>query len=409
MPLLRCLFVSLSLVLTGCNPATTRPHSVAASVREPVTFLISIDGLHPDYLGRGASPHLDALAAAGVRAEMRPSFPAKTFPNHYTIVTGLRPNRHGIVDNVMEDPARPDVRFSLSNATQALDPFWWEGAEPLWVTAERQGVRTATLFWPGSEVSIRGTRPADWQRYDMNVSNPQRTRAVVDWLRRPQATRPRFITLYFDTVDTAGHDHGPQARETIEAVREVDARIGDLQAELRALRQPANFVIVSDHGMAATSTERVIRLDHLLDPTAFRLFTEGALLTVAPQAGREKEVEAALLTPRLHMQCWRKGSLPARFLFGTHQRIPSFVCLPEIGWLIMTTEPRSGNGGAHGYDNLDPAMRAVFIASGPDFRSGLKLPIFDNVDVYPMLARILRVKPQPSDGRAETLGPALRQ
>lgn len=408
MPLLRCLLVSLCLVLAGCNPAATRPHSVAASAREPVTLLISIDGLRPDYLGLGASPHLDALAAAGVRAEMRPSFPAKTFPNHYTIVTGLRPNRHGIVDNNMEDPARPDVRFSLGNAAQALDPFWWDGAEPLWVTAERQGVRTATMFWPGSEVAIRGTRPADWQRYDMNVSNPQRIRAVVDWLRRPRTTRPRFITLYFDSVDTAGHEHGPEARETIEAVREVDARIGELQAELRALRQPANLVIVSDHGMAATSRERVIRLDRLLDPAALRIMTEGALLTVEPQSGRAGEVEAALLAPRPHMQCWRKGSLPARFLFGTHPRIPGFVCVPEIGWLIVTGEPAS-DGGAHGYDNFDPAMRAVFIASGPAFRSGLKLPIFDNVDVYPMLARVLRVTPQPSDGKAETLEPAFRR
>ena len=191
MIMLRSLLACLFLALMGCTTADLPPPQTAAAMqREPVTILVSIDGFMPDYLGRGDSPHLDALAASGVTAEMRPSFPTKTFPNHYTIVTGLRPDHHGIVDNNMEDAARPDERFSMGNASQALDPFWWDGGEPIWVTAEKQGVRSATMFWPGSEVAIRGTRPSDWQRFDQNITNPQRVAAVVDWLRRPQATRP---------------------------------------------------------------------------------------------------------------------------------------------------------------------------------------------------------------------------
>ena len=411
MMMLRSLFASLFLALAGCTTATavTAPQTIAATQREPVTILVSIDGFRPEYLGRGDSPNLDALAATGVTAEMRPSFPTKTFPNHYTIVTGLRPDRHGIVDNNMEDAARPGERFSMGNASQALDPFWWDGGEPIWVTAEKQGVRTATMFWPGSEVAVRGTRPADWQRFDMNITNPQRVRAVVDWLRRPQASRPQFVTLYFDTVDTAGHRYGPQAPETRAAIREVDSRIGELGAGLDALGQPVNYVITSDHGMAATSAERVIRADRLLDPAAFRTISDGAFLSLDPLPGREEEVAAALLRPHPHMQCWRKGDLPERFAYGTHPRVPAIFCLAETGWLILASEPRySPDGGTHGYDNLDPAMKALFIASGPAFRSGVTLPIFDNVAVYPLLAEVLGVVPQPSDGQAETLAPALR-
>ncbi|WP_454599489.1 alkaline phosphatase family protein [Qipengyuania sp. SM2507] len=408
--MLRSVFASLFLVLMGCTTAVVPPPQAVVEVtREPVTILISIDGFMPDYLGRGDSPNLDALAAAGVAAEMRPSFPTKTFPNHYTIVTGLRPDRHGVVDNNMEDAARPDVRFSMGNATQALDPFWWDGGEPIWVTAEKQGVRTATMFWPGSEVAIRGTRPTDWQRFDQNITNPQRVASVVDWLRRPQAARPEFVTLYFDTVDTAGHRHGPQAPETMAAIREVDARIGDLQAELAALGQPVNFVIASDHGMAATSSERVIRADRLLDPEAFRTIGDGAFLSLEPQPGREAEVAAALLKPHDHMECWRKDDIPERFAYGTNPRVPGIFCLAETGWVILAGEPRySPDGGAHGYDHRDPAMKALFIASGPAFRAGVALPIFDNVAVYPLLAQVLGVTPQPSDGQAQTLAPALR-
>jgi predicted AlkP superfamily pyrophosphatase or phosphodiesterase len=402
--LLRALAATLLLALASCVVATPPIPVTRAESRQPVTILVSIDGFRPDYLGRGNTPNLDALAAAGLKAAMRPSFPTKTFPNHYTIVTGLRPDRHGIVDNNMEDPRRPGARFSLGNASQALDPFWWDAAEPIWVTAEKQGVRTATMFWPGSEVAIRGTRPSDWQRYDMNVSNVQRIAAVVDWLRRPAPTRPRFITLYFDTVDTAGHDFGPDAAETVAAVREVDTRIGELQAQLCELGQPANFVITSDHGMAPTSAERVIRLDQILNPAAFRTISDGAFASIEPQPGREKEVETALLTARPHMSCWRKERLPARFDYGRNPRVPRFFCLAETGWLLLSKEPSNApDPGAHGYDNLDPAMTAVFIASGPAFRAGATLPAFDNVHVYPLLARLLGVTPQPNDGSAATL------
>jgi predicted AlkP superfamily pyrophosphatase or phosphodiesterase len=409
MNLLKSLLLSLALALSACAVSPPRAAIPAAAARrEPVTILISIDGLRPDYLRRGVTPNLRALAAEGVQAEVRPSFPTKTFPNHYTIVTGLRPDRHGIVDNNMADPARPDVTFSLGNATQALDPFWWDGAEPLWVTAEKAGIRTATMFWPGSEVAIQGTRPSTWMRFDQNITGAQRVETVMDWMRRPAANRPHFITLYFDTVDTAGHEHGPDASETNASLAEVDARIGDLIAGLKALSQPANLVILSDHGMSATSPERAVPLQSLVDPAKVKILVDGPYVALQPVAGAEAEVWASLSKPRPHVTCWRKQDIPERFHYGSHPRVPPFFCLAESGWSITNPAREPRFGGAHGYDNRSPEMKTVFIASGPSIAKGALLPAFDNIHVYPLLARLIGVAPRPSDGDSAVLASALR-
>lgn len=409
MSLFRTLLAALAVTSLGaCATPRPAPVSVQQEARAPVTILISIDGFHPDYLERGVTPHMNALAARGVKAAMRPSFPSKTFPNHYAIVSGLRPDRNGIVGNTMEDPRRPSVKFSLGDSKQALDPFWWDEAEPIWVTAEKQGVRTATMFWPGSEVPIHETRPRDWHRYDMAISNVQRVDGVIDWLRRPASNRPHFLTLYFDTVDTAGHKFGPAASETNQAVAEVDQRIGDLVAGLATIGQSANIVIVSDHGMAATSSQRVIRIDAIVDPASIRLVADGTYAGIEPVAGKEVEVAAKLLKPHDHMECWRKDTIPARFHYGRNPRVPSILCLAGTGWMIFAKDPEwPADGGNHGYDNDAPEMRATFIASGPGIRTVPALPVFDNVDVYPFLAALSGVRPPATDGNAETLKPLL--
>jgi predicted AlkP superfamily pyrophosphatase or phosphodiesterase len=402
------LLLLFALALLGGCVASETNLTPGRGAEATVTILVSIDGLRPDYLDRGTTPNLNALAAAGVKAAMRPSFPTKTFPNHYTIVTGLRPDRHGIVDNSMVDAARPDVTFSLGNATQALDPFWWNGAEPLWATAEKAGIRTATMFWPGSEVAIGDRRPANWLRFDENISGAQRVETVIDWMRRPAANRPQFVTVYFDTVDTAGHDHGPDAPETDAAMAEVDARIGDLVAGLKALGRSANFVITSDHGMTATSAERVVPLQSMVDPAKVKVLVDGPYAALRPLPGAEAEVWASLSKPRPHVTCWRKEEIPERFQYGRHPRVPPFFCLAESGWTITNPAREPRFGGAHGYDNHAPEMNAVFIASGPSIAKGAALPLFDNVHVYPLLARLVGVAPRPSDGDPAVLAPVLR-
>lgn len=376
--------------------------ALPASAQEPerpVTILISIDGFRADYLDRGITPNLEALAERGATGPMRPSFPTKTFPNHYTLVTGLRPDHHGISGNSMIDPERPGEMFSLGNPAQALDPFWWDEAEPIWVTAEKAGVRTGTMFWPGSEVEIHGVRPQDWQRFDQNVTNVQRVDTVLDWMRRPADIRPALVTLYFDTVDTAGHRFAPESEEVNAAIAEVDERIGDLVAGLAALGRSANVVVTADHGMHATSEDRVIQLDELIDSASYVAVETGPYAAIEPVTGTDSRVADALLVPHEHMDCRRKEALPERLHYGSNPRVAAIICIAENGWTILSGPPRYPvTGGAHGYDNLDPNMLALFIASGPDIAPDTRLDTFDNVHVYPLLARLAGVEALPSDG-----------
>jgi predicted AlkP superfamily pyrophosphatase or phosphodiesterase len=382
----------------------------APEARAPVTILVSIDGFRADYLDRGVTPNLSALAAEGISSAMRPSYPSKTFPNHWTLVTGLRPDRTGIVANKLLDPSRPDDTFTMASD----DPFWWNAAEPIWVTAEKAGIRTATAFWPGSNVAwggerstewpnpvVGGTRPEDWLQFNQAIDNRQRVDVVVDWLRRPAATRPRFATLYFDEVDTAGHEYGPDDPRTTAAVGDVDKAIGQLRDEIAALGQPVNFVIVADHGMAAISQDRMIQLDTFSNANDYIVVEDGVYASINPKPGRTAAVEKALLGRHgPHLTCYRKGDVPERLHYGRNPRVPAILCLPDTGWTVVVHPPKYKiEGGAHGYDNDAPEMRALFIASGPAIRPVGKIPTFDKVDIAPLLRDLIGLPPgQGLDG-----------
>ncbi|HQA18251.1 MAG TPA: ectonucleotide pyrophosphatase/phosphodiesterase, partial [Novosphingobium sp.] len=317
----------LILLLALLTPAALVQARAAPPDR--VVILISLDGFRADYLDKGVTPNLAELAKGGVNAAMRPSFPSKTFPNHWTLVTGMVPDHHGIVANRMEDPARPGELFTMASD----DPFWWNTAEPIWAMAERAGIRTATMFWPGSDVGWGGTRsrpaamtsggerPSDWQEYNQAITNRQRIDAVLDWMRRPAAIRPRLVTLYFDTIDTAGHEFGPDDPRIEPALTEADARIGELVQGLRDMAIPADLVIVADHGMAATSSERVIALDRLADPALYRVIEQGSYAALVPTEGNEERLWKALSASGPNHTCWRKDQIPARLHYGASPRV----------------------------------------------------------------------------------------
>jgi len=402
-------FVALCLAVSFVGPALAQK-APEAPKPAPLTILISIDGFRADYLQRGKTPVLALMAKDGVSAAMRPSFPSITFPNHYTLVTGLRPDEHGIVDNTMEDAARPGVVFRLNLPDVVHDPIWWDQAEPLWVTAEKQGVRTATMFWPGSDAPIHGVQPHDWRLFDKTVPSVARTEQVLKWLDRPAAERPRFVTLYFNAVDSAGHLYGPESDQVDQALAETDAAVGLLLRGLsaRGLLDTTDLVVVADHGMAATSQERVIYLGELMPAADFHAVSQGAESGIRPTPGHEEEVAKALLAPHQHMTCWRKADIPARLHFGKNPRVPPFYCLAQDGWLVEAAHTAYPTPkGEHGYDPADPKMAALFIAHGPAFRHGVTLKSFDNVDVYPLLAALVGVKPRPNDGNLADLAPAL--
>ncbi len=411
--------LTVGLLAAGSWPAT--PHAAlaqrAADVRRapaprsarPPLVIISLDGFRWDYLDRGLTPNLSRLAARGVRARaLVPAFPTKTFPNHYTLVTGLQPEHHGIVDNVMRDPAT-GAWFRINDTAAVRDARWW-GGEPLWATAARQGVLSATVFWPGSEAPIGGVRPTQWLPYDGRMPNSARTTQVVDWLDLPPDARPDVVLLYFSLTDDAGHRFGPDSPQLDSAVSSVDAEIGELLEVLDSHGLGAarlNVVVVSDHGMAAVDTSRVVVLDDYLDPQVVRLVDAGPLLTLDSASGFADSVARAL--GRIpHLSAFRREETPARWHYRDNPRIPAFVGVAEGGWQVvprapLRQRPQGFIGGSHGFDNADAAMHGILVAAGPAFRRGAVVPPLGNVHVYELLCRAAGLRPGPNDGSPDSV------
>jgi predicted AlkP superfamily pyrophosphatase or phosphodiesterase len=396
--------VALAALAAAAQPATA------------IVILVSIDGWRWDYLDRFKPSTMTALARKGVVAEgLVPVFPSKTFPNHYTIVTGQYPQRHGIVSNSMIDPALRG-RFTLSenNRDVQADTRWW-GGEPLWVTAERQGVASGTMFWPGSDVEIAGRRPTYWQAYDHDLPNEVRVDRVLEWLDHSGAAAPRFLTLYFSDVDTAGHEYGPEAPETRRAALGIDHLIRRLLDGVasRGLTDRTNLVLVSDHGMAPTARERLIILDDFVDMATVDLVDTAPVVAANPITGSAEALYLALKDKHPAMQVYRRDDLPARFRLAGHPRLPSVIAIVDDGWHVTTREAlgrRKGRvgGGNHGYDPQARSMHGLFLASGPAFRSGLVVPAFENIHIYELICRVLGLEPASNDGSLETTKSFLR-
>ncbi len=260
------------------------------------------------------------------------------------------------------------------------------------------------MFWPGSEVEIHGVLPSQWAPFDQAMRGDARVDRLLSWLDLPLDQRPKLETLYFDIVDTAGHRNGPDAPETRAAAASVDASMGRLIEGLKArgLYDRTMLVVVSDHGMAATSPDRVVWIDDIIDPAALKIGYGGAVLTADPAPGREAEVQQKLVGRHPHMECWNKADVPARLVYGSNPRVAQIVCLVETGWLTATRDrPLTRAGGAHGYDNQAPEMAAIFIAHGPGVIAGRRLTDLDSVDVQPFLARMLGIAAPAGDGRAQ--------
>lgn len=408
----------LGIVLTACSttPAPRGEHAQApVPMQASSVLLVSLDGFRADYLDLGMTPNLARIAQEGVRAEwMNPSFPTLTFPNHYTLVTGLLPDHHGIVHNTMRDAAIAGD-FRPSNRAAVGDSRWW-GGEPIWVGAEKAGLRSATMYWPGSEAEIQGVRPTHWHTYDEQALLPleRRVDTVLGWLSAPRDTRPRVVTLYFETIDKQAHAHGPDSAEALQALRDADAAIGRLLQGLdqHGLRDLVDLVVVSDHGMATVPSTHAVAVEDVVTPEEARVVSIGQVITIEPQPGFEDTVTDRLTGAHAHFDCWRRQEVPARLRYGTHPRIPAIVCQMHEGWDML---PRAyiarrpaHDRGSHGYDPALPSMRALFLARGPSFREGITLPAFDNIDVYPLLARLAGIPAAPNDGNPATLLPALR-
>lgn len=383
-------------------------------------LLVSIDGFRHDYLDRYPAPTLQQIARDGVRAEwLIPSYPSVTFPNHYTLVTGLRPERHGMVGNHLYDPGR-DATFNGDDRAQQGDAYWWEG-EPIWATAERQDRRAFVLSWPGAEAPTDGVRPSRWSPFDGGLSYAARVDTVLAWLRLPSDQRPAFATLYFDGVDNAGHTYGPDAPETADAVAEVDRALARLLRELAqdGLLESLDLVIVSDHGMTEMRTDRVVFVDDHLDvasnPDIERILWDEPT-GVWPASGRTDAVYQALRDADIpHTRVVRREDTPAHLHFRRNDRIAPILLMADEGWAVTTRArwaERDGPSGAvwgtHGFDPHVPNMGGLLLARGPSFREGFTVGPVENIHVYALMTEALGLDPAPHDGDLDAVRAFLR-
>jgi predicted AlkP superfamily pyrophosphatase or phosphodiesterase len=406
------LSVGLGLVaLLACSPG--RPPSVPPLSRSAeLVLVISLDGFHPDYLDRPWAKRLRSLAEAGVRAEhIIPAFPTKTMPNLYSIATGLYPEHHGIVANTMVDSALG--RFTTTDTIGNRKPGWW-GGEPIWITAERQGRRAATMFWAGSEVAFGGRRATHWRPFDPMMPSRERVAQVIEWLSLPPDQRPDLVMLYLNRVDVMGHRYGPAHPGVDSAIAVVDSAVGQVVDALKArqLFAGTDLVIVSDHGMTTISPERVIYLDDYATLEPDDIVDLAPVCAIDPGPARVEELYRKLRGAHPQLSVYRREEIPARFRFRAHSRITPIVVVAGDGWTISTRDrwrrrPLADLGN-HGYDPALPSMAAIFVAVGPSFKRGAVVPPFQNLHLYELLAHLLGIEAAPNDGRLDSVRAVLR-
>lgn len=407
----RCSIVLLLIAASLAAACAGTRHPAALDRDAPILILISIDGFRHDYFDKVDTPTLDRLRAEGASsAALIQVFPTKTFPTHYSVVTGLHPGEHGIVANNMYDPDM-DARFSLHLRDAVQDPRWW-GGEPIWNTAERQGLRAATFFWPGSEAAVGGRQASEWHAYDASVDYDTRVDTALGWLDRPPPDRPRLITLYFEGVDTAGHRQGFGSERLQRAIVEVDDALGRLLAgiEARDLASRVNLVIVSDHGMASIATDRRIYLYDYVDAARVRVDDWGPVTAVRPDPDYLDEAFRRLHGAHPNLQVYRRENTPERYRFRDHPRIAPLILVADVGWMVTRRDfvPRRPEVASHGWDPESPQMHAIFIARGPAFRAGLRVDRVEAIHLYELMCTVLGIEPAPNSGDLDAVRGLLR-
>jgi predicted AlkP superfamily pyrophosphatase or phosphodiesterase len=414
--------IVLTLAAVGCAPASdaggsgdagdTVPTNAEQHLDAPYVVLISFDGFRYDYQDLYPTPAFDRVAAAGVRAQrMIPVFPTKTFPNHYAIATGMYAENHGLVGNTYWDPAR-DATYAIGDRSVVEDGTWYLG-EPLWVTAERQGMVAASYFFVGSEADVGGVRPSYWHRYDGSVPNDARVDAVLDWLALPPEGRPHMITMYFSETDDSGHRHGPESSEIAASVASVDGSLGRLLDGIAALPHGDRVyvVLVSDHGMLAAPAEKADVLDPSLFP-GVRFITGGpyaSLVVDEGDAGRAAQVRDSIQAMLPGHGVYLRQDVPERLHYSADPRIGDIVVVAPAEHTVVTPDGIPEHGSyTHGWDNAVDEMGAIFLAMGPGIAGGQTIEGFESIHVYPFVTHVLGLQANPdADGRLAVLAPIL--
>lgn len=385
------------------------PWQAWAAGRDTYTVIISLDGLRWDYLDTYDVPFMNQLAREGVKAVMQPSFPSKTFPNHYTLATGLTPDHHGIIANTFWDRER-GVEFSLGNKKTRSDGRYY-GGDPVWLTAKRQGVKTATVFWVGSDVAVQGEHPTYWRDYQTQQLDFQgRVGEIIRLLKMPEQDRPHLVMAYFEEPDRSGHDYGPMNRLTRRALEDMDLLLSKMWARIQMLpiADKVNLIITGDHGMTSVDPKRFVDIDDVLPKHWYERFCNDYPTLIYASAPQYIDSIFNALQGVDHIRAWKKADVPAYLGYGTNRNMGDVVVLPDVGWLFAD-KPSKKQRGSHGFDHTAADMQVGFRAIGPDFKVGYtKGDRFSNVCVYPLLCYLLGVTPSPNDGSLDAVRDLLR-
>ncbi len=376
---------------------------------KPYLILISFDGFRWDYLDRGLTPNLNYLKENGVSAlSLKPSFPSKTFPNHLSIITGMYPENHGVIANDFVDPFTLN-KYSIRDTSAVRSDKWYLG-EPFWATAKRQGIKTASYFWPGSEIPLEHKHPTYFEHYEHNRNYDIRIEGVINWLKLPYNERPNFITLYFDAADTYGHRYGPNSPEVNSAISKLDSLTGSLIAKLKEINlyDSTNVMIVSDHGMAEIDNQRSINIESITGKQPI-IDGIGPVMMIKPEDGQIEIVYKKLKEKEDHFKVYKREEVPGNYHFSNNAFILPLILIAEPGWSLIDERAAKRqnnytNKGNHGYDNSHLDMHGIFIASGPAFKQNYKTGTIKNVDIYPLLCKIFKIVPRKNiDGKLENI------
>ena len=369
-----------------------------------------MDGFRWDYTNNVETPNFDAIEKMGVKAEsMQVSFPSKTFPNHYTLVTGLVPDHHGIVNNTFYAPQYNQV-YSIRDREAVSDGKFY-GGEPIWNTAEKQGIKAASYFWVGSEADIQGMRPSYWKPYDHDFDFYQRADSVISWLSLEEGKRPQMISWYVAEPDGIGHHYGPKSPQADSAIRALDALLGYFIKKLsnHPLADQVNVIVTSDHGMATISEERSILLNQYLKKEWVKYALGGnPIYNIQAEDGYYDSIYLAL-EDVAGLKIFKNPELPAHLNYGTNENCLDFTIVADSSFSIMKKAPRRDYGmGTHGYDISNKDMNAIFYAYGPAFKNGYQQAMFSNTSVYPLMCEVLGIIPAPNDGNLDEVKSMLK-
>ncbi|ULA62127.1 MAG: hypothetical protein LZF60_420063 [Nitrospira sp.] len=372
---------------------------------KPYVILVSLDGFRADYLDRFDLPNFRHLIENGVRAEgLIPVFPSITRPNHYSMVTGLYPEHHGIVGNVFYDPAREQVFYD----EPSLRDRTWYGGQPIWVAAETQGMVTACYLWVGCATHIlQGSRLRYVAPDGEHITNDRRVDQILAWLQLPPEQRPHLMTLYMDDLDEAGHRFGIESHEIAVAAQAVDQTLGLLldRLETLSIRDQIYLVIVSDHGMLSVRHDQFVWMDDLIQEKTpdewIGTLGSYASLHLNPAVHDPAKTRDQLNASLQHGRAYLREEVPESLHYRQDRRIGDVVILMDMPYLILWKEYEPAIlGGEHGWSPAHPEMHGIFVATGPGIKRGAIIPAFENIHIYPFLAELLHLDIPPDiDGR----------